>query len=208
MYRLHGFGTQNSKKVLYVMEELGLDFEFKMVNLFERENRSDEFLKMNPFGKVPTLQHDDSCLSESGAICRYVANVNNSPLYPAEPFKRALVDQWLDNFSNHTGRWLSGLYWERVIKPSVKIGNANEEKCTEYKKFTEQQFQVLEKYLGENAFLIGDEMTIADLCAFAYLEQLAHIPDIELDDYKNLKAWHDKIEGLPSVTAARKRLEK
>ena len=58
MYRLHGFFTQNTMKPLYVLEELGVDYEFSFVNLMTGENRSDSFRKMTPATKVPVLEHD------------------------------------------------------------------------------------------------------------------------------------------------------
>jgi len=93
MYRLHGFFTQNTMKPLYVLEELGVDYEFHFVDLVKRENRSDEFQKMTPASKVPVLEHDGEYLFESGPICRYVSSVEKSPLYPADKLQRARVDQ-------------------------------------------------------------------------------------------------------------------
>ena len=88
MFRLHGFFTQNSRKPLYVLSELGVEFEFVFINLAAGEQRSGDFLQKNPLGKVPVLEHDGRCFTESGAICRYVANVTESPLYPPEPRRR------------------------------------------------------------------------------------------------------------------------
>ena len=67
MYRLHGFYTQNTLKTLYVLEELGVEFEFRFVDLAKGENRSQEFRALNPAGRVPVLEHDGQFLFESGA---------------------------------------------------------------------------------------------------------------------------------------------
>ena len=80
MYRLYGFFTQNSLKALYVLEELGVDYEFRFVDLSKREQRDEAFLKMNPVGRVPVLEHGGRPLFESGAICRYVANNEKSAI--------------------------------------------------------------------------------------------------------------------------------
>jgi hypothetical protein len=95
MYRLHGFFTQNSMKALYVLEELGVDYEFCFVDLAKGENRTDSFRRKTPAGRVPVLEHDGEFLFESGAICRYVAGVEHSPLFPADKLERARVDQWM-----------------------------------------------------------------------------------------------------------------
>ena len=117
MYRLHGFGTQNNKKVVYLLEELELDYELKIVNLFKGESRTPEFKALNPFGKAPVLETEEGTVFESGAICRFLGNSHSSDLYPTSPFQRAQVDAWIDSFSIQAGRWLSGLYFELVLKP-------------------------------------------------------------------------------------------
>ena len=88
MYVLHAFFTQNSMKPLYVLEELGVEFEFRFVDLFKGENRAGSFLAMNPVGKVPVLEHNGEYLFESSAICRYLANNEGSHLYPESALER------------------------------------------------------------------------------------------------------------------------
>src|SRR5210317_2206587 len=125
MYRLHGFYTQNTMKVLYVLEEVGVEFEYRFVDLMKGENRSDAFRAMTPVGKVPVLEHDGAFLFESGAICRYAAGVAQSPLYPADKLDRARVDQWMTYFTCHPGRWLTNLYYEKIMKPAAGLGETN-----------------------------------------------------------------------------------
>ena len=55
MYRLHVFFTQNTMKTLYVLEEIGVDYEYCYVDLAKGDNRSDEFRRMTPVGRVPVL---------------------------------------------------------------------------------------------------------------------------------------------------------
>ena len=129
MYRLHGFFTQNTMKPLYVLEELGVDYEYRFVDLVKGENRSDEFQKMTPASKVPVLEHDGEFLFESGPICRYVSSVEKSPLYPADKLQRARVDQWMTFFTCHPGRWLTTLYFEKIIKPAAKLGEPDADSC-------------------------------------------------------------------------------
>ena len=64
MYKLHGFFTQNSLKPLYVLEELGVDYEYCFINLMKLENRTDEFRAMSASGKVPVWNTMvNSCLN-------------------------------------------------------------------------------------------------------------------------------------------------
>jgi len=205
MYRLHGFFTQNSMKPLYVLEELGVDYKFHFIDLAKGENRSEEFLAMNPVGKVPVLEHDGNFLFESGAICRYLPNVEQSALYPADPLKRARVDQWMDFFSCHLGRNLSTIFFEEIIKPGVGLGTPDEDAVEEAHKFSRQQLRMLEGWLGHEAWLANDTLSVADLFALAYIEQV-RIIKFPLDDFPRVQEWFSRLEALDSVARARARV--
>lgn len=80
------------------IRNLCLDVEIKNVNFLKGENKSEEFSKLNPLHQVPVLVEDDGfVLTESRAIATYLVDSNevNSPLYPTDPIKRAIVDQRL-----------------------------------------------------------------------------------------------------------------
>ncbi len=205
MFRLYGFFTQNSLKTLYVLEELGSEFEFQFVNLGEGEQRSEEFAQKTPVGKVPLLEHDGETLFESGAICRYVANVSDSPLYPADKMQRAKVDQWMDFFSCHLGHWFTKMFFEAVIRPKFKLGDPDEVGVAEANKFANQQLKIIDGLLQDSDWLANDELSIADLFAFAYIEQHRAI-EFSLDAYPNVKQWFESIDGRESIARARARL--
>ena len=205
MFRLHGFLTQNTLKTLYVLEEVVGDFEFQFVNLGKGDQRTDDFLKNAPIGKVPVLEHDGEYLFESGAICRYVANVSNSPLYPDDAMQRAKVDQWMDFFSCHLGRWFTTLYYEQKIKVQFSLGDPNVAAIEEANKYANIQLKTLEPLLGKSDWLANDALSIADLFAFAYIEQHRDV-DFSMDAYPNVMAWIDRIEARDSISRARARL--
>ena len=202
MYRLHGFFTQNTLKTVYVLEELGVDYDFRFVNLQEGEHKTPEFTAMNPMTKVPVLQHDGRYLWESGAIVRYLANVEDSPLYPADAFARAQVDQWIDFFTCHLGRQLTTVFFQRIIKPMAGFGDPDEAACEEALGFATQQAAAVDAWLAERRWLTGAELSIADLFAFAYVEQSAQI-DFPLADYAHLSAWFERLEARPAIARAR-----
>ncbi len=204
MMQLYGFFTQNTLKTLYVLEQVGSDYEFIYMNLLKGEHKSDDFMKLNLLGRVPVLTHGGQSLFESGAICRYVANEANSDLYPQDKMQRAKVDQWMDFFSNHLGRWLNTLFFEKIFKPKAGMGEINEAACAEAVKYSAEQFAVVDGHLAQNAYFTGDDLSIADLFAFAYIEQVQAI-DMPLDNFPHVKAWFDDIEALDSIARARKK---
>ena len=205
MFNLYGFVTQNTLKTLYVLEEVGADFEFHFVNLGTGEQRSEEFAKKTPMAKVPVLEHNGEHLFESGAICRYVANVTDSPLYPADKMQRARVDQWMDYFSCHLGHWFNKLYFELAIKPKFNLGEPDEKGVAEANKFATAQLGTLDSMLESSDWLANDALSIADLFAFAYIEQYRDI-DLSIDSFANVKAWLERIESRESITNARSKL--
>jgi glutathione S-transferase len=205
MFRLYGFFTQNTLKTLYVLEAVGADFEFNFVDLAKGENKSEDFRKKTPVGKVPVLEHQGEYLFESGAICRYVASASDSPLYPTDKMQRAHVDQWMDFFSCHLGHWLNTLYFQTVIKPKFNLGDPDKEDMAEATKYAKYQLGIVDGLLQESDWLANDAMSIADLFAFAYVEQYQAV-NLSLDDYCNVRAWLKRIESLRSIANARARL--
>lgn len=197
MYHLYGFYTQNSMKPLYVLdalaEECGTEFEFHFVDLAKGENKTESFGKLTPVGKVPVLQHSGVGLFESGAICRYVADAENSALFPKDKMQRAQVDQWMDFFSCHAGRWLTSIFFEKIIKPMAGYGDPNPATVEESSKFAHQQFAMLDKHLTDSRWLANNTLSIADLTALAYVEQCGQI-GFPLADYAQVKEWFDRMQ--------------
>jgi len=206
MYRLHGFFTQNTMKTIYVLEELGVDYEFAYVNLMKLENRTDEFRAMTPTGKVPVLEHDGEFLFESGAICRYVASVEKSPLYPADKLQRARVDQWMTFFTCHPGRWLTRIYFEKIIKNAAGMGDPDEARCEEASKFAAQQLKIVERWLANTEWLANGALSIAEPFALAYLEQ-AKAVGFSLDELPGVQSWFARLEARESTAKARARVQ-
>ena len=206
MYRLYGFGTQNTFKALYVLEELGIDYDFQFVDLFKGEQKQEDFLKLTPMGKVPLLQLDDDCIFESGAICRYAANQARSPLYPEDALQRAKADQWIDFFSIHLGKWLSTLFFENAIKEKAGMGKADPETCKEAHNFVLQQMAIVDDHLANNPYFSGESLSIADLFAFAYIEQVETF-DFSWNDFPHVKVWFDKLDNRDSIKRARQKFE-
>ena len=202
MFRLHGFFTQNTLKTLYVLEEIGADYEFCFVDLAAGANRTDEFRAMTPVGKVPVLEHDGRYLFESGAICRYAAGEIKSPLYPADRMQRALVDQWMTFFTCHPGRWLTNLYFEKIMKPAAGLGETDEKSCEESLYFATAQLKAVERHLDGRDWLVDDTFSIAEPFALAYLEQ-ARAVGFDLDAYPRVSRWFGRIDGREAPARVR-----
>jgi glutathione S-transferase len=206
MYTLFGIPTQNTLKAAYVLDALGATYEYKFVNLAKGEQKQDSFLKLNPVGKVPTLKHNDFSVFESNTICRYIARTENSSLYPTDTKKQVMTDQWLDYLTNLLGRWLSTLSFEKILKPMLGMRTADLQKCEEALNFINQQMPPVEKFLSENKYFGGQEPTIADFVAFAYLEQTGPT-GYDLSKYPSVKAWLSKMEQSDSIKKTKSKVK-
>ena len=112
----------------------------------------------------------------------------------------------MDFFSCHLGRWLSTLYFENIIKEKANLGNRSKANCEEAESFANQQFAVVDKLLSENSYLTGETLTIADLFAFAYIEQVEDY-NFSIDEYPNVKAWYEKLQNRESILKGRQKLK-
>jgi glutathione S-transferase len=202
MFRLHGFFTQNTLKTLYVLEEIGAEYEYRFVDLLRGENRTEEFRVMTPTGKVPLLEYDGRYLFESGAICRFVAGEQQSPLYPADRMQRAVVDQWMTYFSNHPGRWLTQLYWEKKMKPAAGLGKTDEKSCAESVRYATAALKAVERALQALEWLANDTFSIAEPFALAYLEQ-ASVVGFELSDFPRVEQWYERVSAREAPVRVR-----
>ena len=202
MYRLYAFFTQNSLKALYTLEEVGAEYEFRYVDLMKGENRSEAFRAMTPVGKVPVLEHGGRYLFESGAICRYVANNEQSELYPQDAYERAQVDQWMDYFTCHAGRWLTSLYFQNIIKPKAGLGDPDPAAIEEATIFSHQSMKVLERWLSSHEWLANNRFSIAEPFALAYMEQVRMV-NFSLHDYPGVAEWFDRLDSRETAARAR-----
>src|SRR5262245_50946421 len=94
MLKIYGWKRSRAIRCMWVMEELGLEYEQVPLNPHAGETRTPEYLALNPSGKIPTLVHDDFVLTESMAINWYLASVFPGTLQPRDPRQAAKVQQW------------------------------------------------------------------------------------------------------------------
>ena len=116
--------SPNALRVRAVAHELGIALEIVDVDLRNGENRSEAFLALNPNAKVPVLIDDDFVLWESRAINVYLASVKpEQGLYPDDPRKRAIVDQWSYWQAIHLGPAMQRVVFERLLKSKFGMGD-------------------------------------------------------------------------------------
>ena len=126
-------------KVRLTASFLGIEYKWQLVNLREGEQKKEWFLKINPVGKVPAIDDDGFNLFESNAICKYLCDKHNSPLYPKDVKKRAVIEQWIDYVSFHIGANFIPVMYNRIFAPLRGIP-VNEKAITDGLEFLKQYF--------------------------------------------------------------------
>ena len=201
MLKIYGYSTFNPFKVVATAEELGAEYEYEFVDLGQRANLGPDYENKHPFSKVPVLEVDGEYVSESPAICRYLARTHGDKLYSSDPLKAADIDSVMDMMNVHIGRWLAVHFWEEIICPKFFDREADAETIAEAKGWLDKQVPAIEKRLGKHEFLCGDSITIADTFAYA-LFTIHELTSVDLGPYQQLQSWYAAMKARPAIQKA------
>ncbi|SDE10156.1 glutathione S-transferase family protein [Kordiimonas lacus] len=179
----------HSHRAELALSLLGLDFENRVTDLPAGEHKSDWFLKLNPEGKVPVLVDGDDVIYESTAILTYLAAKydTDNKWIPASAHGQSLVQRY---FSQASGPLAAGPARARLIQVfGAKFDE--EETITNAHAYLEG----LEAQLEGSGFLLGQEVTFADVALYSYV---ARAPEgfVSLEPYPHIRGWLARIEAL------------
>ncbi|CAG2108092.1 unnamed protein product [Medioppia subpectinata] len=169
------------RTVLMTARELNIDLNVIETDPGADQTLTPEYIKMNPVHSLPTLNDNGFILWESRAIMQYLCNryAPDSTLYPKEPKKRALVDRWL----NFDMSFVESAKYGIMMKAFGGV-DPPEEKVIAYKNLLKQ----LDQLIGDNKYLVGDHLTIADIAVLVTSSMLLMV-NYDLTDYPNLGRW-------------------
>jgi glutathione S-transferase len=196
--KLYDFkSSPNCQRVKIVLAEKNLPYDIAPIDLRAHEQKTPEYLKLNPYGKVPVLTDDATVLYESLIINEYLdEKYSNPPLMPKDPAKRAkariLVDYGMAHFDAPYQRLRMELMKDAKEQNQQVIATAK----AELKKL----LQRLEDEIGEQQYLLGDfSLVDADLLPrFTRLEGFGVLPDPSLPRLGN---YLERVKARPSVRA-------
>ncbi|CAG2167928.1 unnamed protein product [Oppiella nova] len=176
------------RSVLMAFKQLNLDVNIKLIDLGKGEQFSEEYLKLNPNHKVPTIVDDDLVLWESRAIMQYLCNkyAPNSSLYPSNPKDRALVDRWL-----YTDMPYFAANIDVLVNTALLGTKPTDQQMETYRK----TLKLIDTLIGGNKYVAGGgNLTIADLSLTGVTSMLAINEYKDLDEYPNLKTWYNGMQ--------------
>ena len=194
MIDLYTWTTPNGRKVSIALEELELEYETHSINITEDEQFTPVFLAISPNNKIPAIVDRDNgrSLMESGAILMYLAE-KTGKLWPSDDDGKWRTMEWLMMQMGSVGPML-GQTHHFVKYNSGKAPYAEDRYLTENKRI----YGVLDKRLGEAAYLAGDTYSIADIATYPWIARWDW-QTMNLNDHPNLKRWYLELSARPAV---------
>ncbi|MGV3579363.1 glutathione S-transferase N-terminal domain-containing protein [Brevundimonas sp.] len=198
--------TPNGWKVSIALEEMGLAYEMKPVNIGAGEQFTPEFQAISPNGRMPAIVDPDGpggspiSIFESGAILQYLGN-KSGQFYPTDARQRVEIDQWLFWQVGGLGPMAGQTHHFRQYAPAI----VQDQRQIAYgvRRYTDEThrlYGVMDRRLKDRDYLAGD-YSIADMAAWPWIlpglqgQNLAHFP--------NLAAWVERVGDRPAVKAGR-----
>ena len=187
----------NPMKVALLLEEAGLAYLPKPVDMLKGEQFSPEFLAINPNGKLPAIVDGDVRVFDSNAILLYLAEKTGRFL-PAGTAGRGELLSWLMFVATGIGPYSGQAVHFRHIAPAPKDYAVNR-----YVREVERHYGVLDKHLSDRRYILGDVYTIADMALWGWARMLPRvIGDHAYGAIPNVKRLFDEISGRPAARAA------
>jgi glutathione S-transferase len=190
------------RTVRLLLEEAGIDYDLKPVDIFNGEAKSPEYLAKHPFGKVPTLEVDGEILYETSAITEYLNTaLANNKFSLSTPMLQARMRQIMAIIENYFYTpAITAIVIQRLINPS-QGGQTDEDKVKNAIAPAQTALNAIESIATCNPYLLGSEIGIADFYLIPIFVYLSKTPEFEAITAQTpkIKAWWDKVSNLPVV---------
>ena len=196
MIRLHTAATPNGKKISIALEELGLPYEVRRVNLQAEEQLRPEFLALNPNHKIPVLEDDAVVVWESGAILLHLGETRDPEgrILPKEPRQRLAAIQYAFFQTGGIGPNLG-----RLGAALRKPGEKNQEMIEIFRGEVARLLGVLERILDDGRPYLAGPYSIGDIMHYPWLSILLGLGAKDLTEQKRVVAWLERIGARPAV---------
>ncbi|UJQ95146.1 glutathione binding-like protein [Mariluticola halotolerans] len=194
---LHYWPTPNGFKISIMLEELGVPYTIKLVNIGAGDQFKPEFLKIAPNNRMPAIVDPEGpdgkpiSVFESGAILKYLGQ-KFGQFYPADPRAQVKVDEWLFWQMGGFGPMLGQNHHFAIYAPE-KIDYA----IKRYRDESHRLYGVLNKQLAGQDYICGD-YSIADMACIGWANGYER-QGIDIAEFPDLKAWLDRMNARPAV---------
>ena len=183
------------QKVRLILAEKDLSYEKTFVDLMKNEQKSPDFLRLNPYGKVPVLIDDGEAIYDSTVINEYLEDeYPHPPLMPEASGERARV-RMFEDFADNSFTAQGGLLAAELRKPAEQV---DQDRVQRYRADLVRVLEFLERQLDGKDYVAGD-FSLADL---AFIPRMLQLPGLGVEipaRLKNVLSWSDRLRQRPSV---------
>lgn len=194
---LHEYAPSgNCYKIRLTAAHLGIAIDRRGYDILAGETRKPSFLAtVNANGRIPVLQIGDRFLPESNAACFYLAD--GSPLIPADRFARADMLRWMffEQY-NHEPNIATLRFWLAFVGEHA-LSDLQKAQIAGKRAAGDAALALMDEQLGRTPFLVGDELTLADIALYAYTHVAAE-GGFDLVSYPAVMAWIARIAAIPN----------
>lgn len=176
MIKLYGGARSRASIVRWYLEELGIPYEFVLLNMATGEHLQTEYLKINPFGKVPAIVDGDFRLFESGAILLYLNQKYSQTKLSLE--QQAIYTQWT-------------LFANATIGPGIFNESSRERELPKL-------MNPLNQTLSSHPYLLGDEFTVVDVAVGSILNYIPLLLKLDLSAYPAIANYIKLLSARPA----------
>ncbi len=190
--RLYDYAAScNCYKVRLLLAHLGRPYERISLDIFNGDTLGEDYARINPMRTTPVLEvGPDRYLPESNAILIYLAR--GSPYLPEEPFEFAQVIRWLIYEQTDVVPTIGGLRF-RLLASRLK---RSDPEAMRRRAAAVEILKLLDGHLGNQAFFVGDQYTIADMAIFGYAHRAGEA-GLDLSSYARLRQWIESVLQQP-----------
>lgn len=191
----------NPRRVIIYLAEKGIDVPRYELDYASGEHRTARYLDINPAGRAPTLVTDSGlAITESAAIVEYLEELYpDRPMIGSDPLARARVRS-LERLGNDLVARGQLWLWNRTCAFPAKEHVPSQEAADRMHRYVTELLDVLEKEIGDHAFLAGPAPTIADCTTFTIFQTARERFDLQFgNEHARLDAWYARFRARPSA---------
>jgi glutathione S-transferase len=188
MIQIYGSKRSSAFRCYWLLEELGIPYETMPLDFAKQEHKSEQYLKLNPNGKVPTMIDDGFVLWESVAINYYLMEKYNAVQFVGTTMQEhAEVNKWNIWAITHLSESFHPLVMQKYFKTpdSEATKNAREQELPRY-------LSVLDTHLADKEYMALGKFTLADITTMSVV-QAAGFADFDLSTYANIMIWMGRL---------------
>lgn len=198
---LYTAATMNGYKPVIFLEEAGLPYDLSPIDFGKREQKAEDYIRLNPNGRIPTLVDraaGDFAVFESGAILWYLAE-RTGQFLPDGALARSEALQWLMFQMSGVGPMMGqAMYFKRIAAPN---GHEEPYSIRRFARESRRLLEVLDRRLAGRSFILDQGYSIVDMATYPWARAWPWA-EVEIDGLDNLAAWFDRIDARPAVQRA------